>query len=61
MAIRLTGILGATTSTIEKKFWLIDIDQRGLKWRTAVGETEIAHESRHIPVTHGTSAVAFLK
>jgi hypothetical protein len=54
-------MLAAITFGIERKFWLIDIGQRELKWRIAVGETGIAHKSRHILATHGTSAVAFLQ
>ena len=59
MAIRFTEILAVITFAIERKFGLIDIGQRKLKWRTAVRETGIAHESRHIPATHRTSAMAF--
>jgi hypothetical protein len=43
MAIRFTEMLAVITFAIEMKFGLIDIGQRGLKWRTAVGETRIAH------------------
>jgi hypothetical protein len=54
-------MLAVINFAIEKKFGLIDIGQRGMKWRTAEGETEIAHENRHIPATHGTSAIAFVQ
>ena len=59
--IRLTEMLAVITFAIKEKSGLIDIDQMGLKWRTSVGKTERAHESRHIPATHGTSAMAFVQ
>jgi hypothetical protein len=61
MDIRFTEMLAVRTFAIERKFRLIDIGQRGLKWRTVVGEIGIAHESRHIPATHGSSAMAFVQ
>jgi len=61
MAIRFTEMLAVITSAIENKFGLIVIGQRELKWRTAVGETEIAHESSHIPAKHGASAMVFVQ